>query len=444
MLFVAAMRKTLHEFRDPVHVFVHADDDEREIIDSAPVQRLREVHQLAMTYMLYPGATYKRFEHSLGVMELAGKVFDVVTAAENLNEKITELMPEITQPSKLVYWRRAIRMAALCHDIGHLPFSHAAEKELLPSGWDHERLTVKIVKSPLMRKLWEDMTPPLRSKDVAKLAVGQKHLPGERFSDWEAVLSEIIVSDALGVDRMDYLLRDSLHTGVPTGRVDHFRLIETMRILPKPADGGESIEPELGMEQGGLHAAEALLLARYFMFSQVYFHPVRVAYDIHLMDFLKAWLPKGKFSTELDDALTMTDTDVIHAMNHAARKKSRVGYEPARRIMERDHFKLIWRRNPEDIAVNPNSGEAVFKAAKKKFGATAVRRKDYTSAGTGVDFPVLQRDGRVGSARALSAVLPNLPQLVFDYVFVRPDLRERAEQWLSDNRARILKPVREE
>ena len=343
-----------------------------------------------------------------------------------------------------MYWRRVLRMAALCHDIGHLPFSHAAEKELLPAGWVHERLTVEIINSPSMQLLWEKMTPPLRSQDVAKLAVGQKHLPGESFSDWEAVLSEIIISDALGVDRMDYLLRDSLHTGVPTGRVDHFRLIETMRILPKPGDVGESIEPELGVEQGGLHAAEALLLARYFMFSQVYYHPVRVVYDIHLLDFLKDWLPHGRFSIKPNEALSMTDTEVIQTMTKAAKSTTEAGHEPARRITERDHFKLIWERNPQDIATNPSAGELIFKATKGKYGAKAVRRKDYASPGTGIDFPVLQRDGRVGSAHALSAVLPVLPQLVYDYVFIHPDLRERAEQWLEENRPRILQPVREE
>ena len=111
---------------------------------------------------------------------------------------------------------------------------------------------------------------------MVKLAVGPKKAPDLEFSDWEAILSEIIVGDAFGVDRMDCLLRDSHHTGVAYGKFDHYRLIDTLRILPaNPSNGSRgSTEPALGMEEGGLHSVEALMQARYFMYSQVYFHPV--------------------------------------------------------------------------------------------------------------------------------------------------------------------------
>ena len=78
----------LHEIRDPIHVFVRLDSQEREVLNSRPFQRLRHIHQLALTYLVYPGATHKRFEHSLGVMELAGRVFDVVTASGNVTDQI--------------------------------------------------------------------------------------------------------------------------------------------------------------------------------------------------------------------------------------------------------------------------------------------------------------------------------------------------------------------
>ena len=81
------MTKLSHEVRDPVHQFIRFNDQERRVIDSAPVQRLRHIHQLATTYLLYPGATHRRFEHSLGVMELAGRVFDVITERENVHPR---------------------------------------------------------------------------------------------------------------------------------------------------------------------------------------------------------------------------------------------------------------------------------------------------------------------------------------------------------------------
>src|SRR5258708_940195 len=180
------MSKHLHEIRDPIHVFVRLDSDERAVLDSRPFQRLRHIHQLALTYMLYPAATHKRFEHSLGVMELAGRVFDVVTNPAHVSDEVRTILPEVGQPHQLQYWRRALRMAALCHDMGHLPFSHAAEKELLPEGWDHERLTREIILSPEMASIWTAMTPPLRSMDVVKLSIGPRKAKDFPFSSWEA------------------------------------------------------------------------------------------------------------------------------------------------------------------------------------------------------------------------------------------------------------------
>src|SRR5260370_5025777 len=104
--------------------------------------------------------------------------------------------------------------------------------------------------------------PPIVPDHVAKIAVGPKKLSEFRddinFTVWETLLSEIIVGDAFGVDRIDYLLRDAYHAGVVYGRFDHHRLLQTLRILPRSED--ESIEPWLGVEAGGLEAAEALSL----------------------------------------------------------------------------------------------------------------------------------------------------------------------------------------
>lgn len=168
------MQKHFHEFRDPIHVFVRLDTDERRVVDSPPFQRLRHIHQLALTYLVYPGATHKRFEHSLGVMELAGRVFDVLTADHALTDEIKNLLPNITHPDQKSYWRRVLRMAALCHDLGHLPFSHAAEDELLPDGWNHERLTRELILSPELQAIWPNMTPPLRPEEIVKLSVGPR------------------------------------------------------------------------------------------------------------------------------------------------------------------------------------------------------------------------------------------------------------------------------
>jgi HD superfamily phosphohydrolase len=435
------MSKHIHEIRDPIHVFVRLDSDERAVLDSRPFQRLRHIHQLALTYMLYPAATHKRFEHSLGVMELAGRVFDVVTNPANVSDEIRRTLPEIAQPTALQYWRRALRMAALCHDMGHLPFSHAAEKELLPEGWDHERLTREIILSPEMAGIWTEMTPPLRPMDVVKLAVGPGKTKDVTFSVWEAILAEIIVGDAFGVDRMDYLLRDSHHAGVAYGKFDHFRLIDTLRILP--SGESDSPYPRLGVEEGGLHSAEALLLARYYMYSQVYWHPIRRIYDIHLQDFLAADLTGGKFPIDLESHLRMTDNEVNAHIVSAAGDPAHPGHDAASRIMRHNHFKVLYQRHPDDVRINPEAGKTVFEAAREVFGAENVRRAHVPRKREPTLFPVLLKDGRIASAEQLSEVLQHLPVAAVDFVFVRAESLKDASAWLDENRDHLIRAPKE-
>ena len=438
--------KYTHEIRDPIHVFIRLDSDERKVLDSRPFQRLRHIHQLAMTYLIYPGATHKRFEHSLGVMELAGRVFDVVTNPDNVTDDIKDLLGPLNAPDQRAYWRRVVRMAALCHDIGHLPFSHAAEKELLPDDWDHENLTREIIVSDEMKMIWESVTPPLRPGDIEKLAIGPKKAINLEFTDWETILTEIIVGDAFGVDRMDYLLRDSHHVGVVYGKFDHHRLIDTLRILPPAPSGenGESQEPALGMEEGGIQSAEALMLARYFMYSQVYFHPVRRIYNIHLTDFLKEWLDHGAFATDLESHLKTTDSEVTVALREAAFEEEKVGHTYARRIVLREHFKCLYRRNPQDVSINPESGELVFKALADQYGEEHFRHDRYRPKSGTPDFPVQMRDGRIISSITFSEVLSNIPVVSIDYVFADRQCFAEANTWLNDNHGTIINEPEEE
>ena len=440
------MVKNIHEIRDPIHVFVRLNSHEREVLNSRPFQRLRHIHQLALTYLVYPGATHKRFEHSLGVMELAGRVFDIVTNSNNVSDEIRFLLDPVNHHEGLGYWRLALRMAALCHDIGHLPFSHAAEKELLPEDWDHERLTRIVIESKEMKQIWADMIPPLKPEHVVKLAIGPKKTKDLEFSDWETILSEIIVGDAFGVDRMDYLLRDSYHTGVAYGRFDHYRLIDTLRILPAhPSENDQgSQEPALGVEEGGLHSAEALMLARYFMYSQVYFHPVRRIYDIHLMDFLKDWLRDGQFSTTLEGHLKLTDNEIISALLKLAQSKAKRGHLHARRIVNREHFKVIYERNPRDLQVNPEAGKAIYEALSAEFGRDNFRTDRYSQRSGAPNFPVKLRDGQVVPSLVKSDTLKQVPVVSVDYVFSERATFDRAKAWLDRRHTDIIKLEKEE
>ena len=428
--------KQYHEIRDPIHDFVRLDSDERRVLNSGPVQRLRHIHQLAMSYLVYPGATHKRFEHSLGVMELAGRVFDVVTADHNIHPSVREVVPEIARSDSLHYWRKVLRMAALCHDIGHLPFSHAAEKELLPKGWDHERITAELIQGDELCDIWQSMRPPLNPHDVARISVGPEKMRNVSFTNWEALLSEIIIGDALGVDRMDYLLRDSHHAGVAYGNFDHHRLVDTMRILPDANE--ESEEPTLGVESGGIHSSEALLLARYFMFVQVYHHHVRVAYDFHLKQFLQAWLSDGRFSTDANAHQKLTDNEVLVEIASASHDPSSICREAADRIVNRKHFRHLYTPTREDKTDYGDPLAAVFEAVASKYGEDRVHKSEYTQPTPDSKFPVHDPEGNVVSSHEISNVLPHIPIVDVGVILVAPEIVEDTSKWLGRNRELVL------
>jgi HD superfamily phosphohydrolase len=426
-----------HEFRDPIHAFVRMDSYERHVVDSAPFQRLRHIHQLALTYLVYPGATHRRFEHCLGVMELAGRVFDTIIRPDKLREA-HDLVEPLTEPRTTGYWRNVVRMAALCHDLGHLPFSHAGEG-LLPDGESHESITRRFIESEELTSLMLAADPPIRAGDVADLAT---KTPG--LEPWKQILAEIIQSDFFGVDRIDYLLRDSHHAGVGYGRFDHFRLLDTLRILPSPpADISEGVEawPALGVERGGMQSAEQLLLARHYMFSGLYLHPIRSIYDVHLADFLREWLPGGAFPIEPDELLRMHDQRVLLAIEEAAADADAPGHGPARRIVKREHFRPLYVPNRADYRENLDAGAVIAQAVSEQFGAGSVRHSTYPPKGAALDFPVLIR-GRVVPASSQIDVLTEVPPTRFDAVFIAPERLEEAERWLEDNKDRQLKERR--
>ncbi len=425
-----------HEFRDPIHAFITARGDERKIIDSAPFQRLRNIHQLALTYFVYPGATHRRFEHSLGVMELATRIFDRVTRPDNiLHDQVRQIIPD---PDALRYWRGVLRAAALCHDIGHLPVSHAAEDELLPNGYDHERLTMDLIMQSELRELWPTLKPGLLPEDIVKVAVGQKKAKGLQFTSWEALLAEMITGDSLGADRMDYLLRDAYHAGVAYGKYDHHRLIQCLVILPRRDK--DSDEPALGLHWNGVEASEGLMIARHFMFKQVYYHAVRRAYDLHLKEFLRLWRRDGKLPTSVRGHLALSDTEVLSAIRRAANNKSDRAHVPAWRIDRRKHFKFLYSAAPSDTeggVLTP--GRAIAEEASKEFGADKILHDHVPPKISAPDFPVLAHDGGIQSSLQVSDVLKKMPVLSVNSVYCDTAVREEANKWRDANKNKLLK-----
>jgi HD superfamily phosphohydrolase len=323
----------LYEIRCPVHGFITINDWEREIINQPAFQRLRRIRQLAWTDQVYPGAMHTRFEHSLGVMHVATKLYTSIVSRFK-NELIADLRFD---DAGLRREECLVRLTALLHDIGHAPFSHAGE-ELFPyrDGEDrrykYEHYSSAIIRNK-MRDVIEDhpfnQNYHLKADEVANLLEGNSRAG-------RALVWRELVSGQMDADRIDYLIRDSLHTGVDYGKFDWRRLVNTVALVTGKEDGG----PRLGISEDGFHAAEGLVLARYFMFTQVYFHKTRTAYDVHLRRALAEMLPGQVFSrpdqSGLDEYLKWDDWRVLGELVRGA------GGEHGRRLAQRDHYRKVY------------------------------------------------------------------------------------------------------
>lgn len=415
--------KLTHEVRDPVHEFVVFDNLEKKLIDSRPYQRLRSIHQLAMSYQVYPGAVHKRFEHCIGVMDLAGRIFDSVFRDDRLRDPdVLERIGDNLAPDTIKYWRKVVRLAGLLHDLGHLPFSHAAEKELLPEGWDHERLTEEFIRHSEIAEILNEVRPAVDPEDIIDLCRDAKKRKDKVIDPWRTLLNELICGNVFGADRIDYLLRDSYHAGVSYGQFDPTRLIDGLRIVVDP----ETDALALGLEQNCIHSAESMLLARYFMYTQVYFHDVRRAYDEHLTDYLKSWLhhkssdflEEAKFPVEWDKMLAFTDEEVLAAVRADLLDKTSSRHVLATRVLGRQHFRTVYELTPPDVERDPDIVKIVFDAVKQAVGDENCRMQTYGPKAEINAFPVIL-DNSTGLERAdkMSPVLKSIPPLHIGLVF---------------------------
>lgn len=319
-----------------MHGFIRADALESALITSRPVQRLRFIHQLGFAFLVFPGAEHSRFSHVLGAMHLAGRVYDALCA------KSGGLLPAGARSRE----RRLVRAAALLHDVGHAPFSHSAE-ELFEGGIDHEEMTRRLLALPEIEKIFERHGDGLEPGDVVRLLAGGD--PSER-------LLAGIISGELDVDKMDYLLRDSLFCGVRYGSYDLERLLDTMQPIEDPETGTWGT----GVDEGGVHALEALVMARYYMFTQVYFNATGKALELHLNQWL---LENGQhWACEPEAFLEQDDVSVWAAMRRSESLH-------ARAVVERDHFPVAFETREHLSREEKERFEALVPELEARFGS---------------------------------------------------------------------------
>ncbi len=303
-----------YQFRDPIHGFIEVSDLELKIIDSVPFQRLRNIKQLATTYLVYPGAEHTRFGHSLGVMHLVAKAYE--SALENYNASHGE---ELFENTRKEWYRQLLRLIALTHDLGHAPFSHGSEA-LFGDGAEHEDYTKKIIcETEIAQYIREIGIEFCQKHDVGEdysitpeliwLIYGQKNPemnPQYIMPDYKFLKS--FMDSELDCDKMDYLLRDSYYCGVNYGKYDLNRLLSSLSVYYKPNDK----VMQLAVKRSGIHAFEEFVIARYFMFIQVYFHKTRRYLDKLLMDNIASILPNSKYPDNIDAYLQWDDLAVIN------------------------------------------------------------------------------------------------------------------------------------
>lgn len=233
--------------KDPLYGYVHITEPERRVIDTRTFQRLHRIKQLVFADYVYPGATHTRFEHSIGVMHLAGLL------ASSLHEHLSQ--DDVQE----------IRIAGLLHDIGHGPFSHTYEHLLIKKlGKTHEDLTQWIIRESELRDVLSECG--FNVDRIARLSTGS-------LLDMNKPYLDQIIRSAVDVDKMDFIQRDTYHTGAEYGKVDVYRLIYTMNVI----DGN------LAVSTTALPTLEAFILARIESFRTIYYHRTARAGQIILI-----------------------------------------------------------------------------------------------------------------------------------------------------------------
>jgi len=344
-------------FNDPVYGFISIPREIIfDIIEHPYFQRLRRIKQLGLTDLVYPGALHTRFHHVLGAMHLMSK------AVSTIRRKGHEITDQEEQ---------AVLIAILLHDIGHGPFSHALEHDIV-SGVSHEDISgffIDRLSSVFDGKL--DLALQIFKNEYSKKFLHQ------------------LVSSQLDMDRMDYLNRDSYYTGVSEGKIGGDRIIEMMDV----------VDDQLVLEEKGIYSIEKFIVARRLMYWQVYLHKTVVAAEhmlIHvlrrakelalneselfgspaLLYFMQNTISIDDFKNKpevLDHFSVLDDYDILSALKIWQKAEDPVISDLSQRILDRNLFKIEFSQEP----FNTDRIESIQSKVKEKYGISDADMKHY-------------------------------------------------------------------
>ncbi|KMK78209.1 HD domain-containing protein [Alkalihalobacillus pseudalcaliphilus] len=366
-------------FKDPVHRYIHVKDELIwELIGTKEFQRLRRIKQLGTTYITFHGAEHTRFNHSLGVYEITRRILEVFKGRPHWQEKE----------------RLLTLSAALLHDIGHGPFSHAFEKIF---GTDHEEWTRAIILGDSeVNQILKKVSPtfPQAVSDVI-----EKTYPNKLVTS--------IISSQIDADRMDYLLRDAYYTGVSYGHFDMERILRVMR----------PTEEQVVIKQSGMHAVEDYIMSRYQMYWQVYFHPVSRSAEVIINNIFKRVKDLYKqgytFKQEpihfysffhekvsLDDYLQLDEAITLYYFQVWQGEDDRILSDLCVRFLNRNLFKYT--------EFNPNQWMNDWPKLQELFRKADIDPSYYLVVDSSSDLPYdFYRPGEEGERLPIHLVLPN-------------------------------------
>ena len=365
-------------YHDPIHGAITLNGNDRteslliQLIDTPEFQRLRRIHQLDIAYFTFHGAEGSRFTHSLGVMALTRRAFDAIA----------------TKYPFLNADRTVVLVAALLHDLGHGPYSHASEEVF---GSNHEIWTLRLLKFGKIAEVLNLFSPDLIA-DLESVFTKKYSVP----------LIYQLVSSQLDCDRLDYLERDSYYTGAKYGQLDLDRILLALRFDP--------ISQNLVIGRKGIVAIEHYLTVRYFMYLQVYNHPKNLAARFLLERIFRrakvlistkeifsdrtitAWLTQDPQTLTCEEYFASDDVVFAYHIHRWRDSDDHILADLCRRFLDRDLFHVTDISNLDDIQQQENldvwRGKLISQGQDPKYycGIRVARTKGYSIYKQGINI----------------------------------------------------------